>query len=68
MTFFAYGIIKGWQDLNAFEIIRHPWFISAFLAGGLAQLIKMATIYFRTRKLDAKQLAAAACPARTRRL
>ena len=59
MAFFAYGIIKSWQDLNAFEIIRHPWFISAFLAGGLAQLIKMATIYFRTRKLDAKQLSAA---------
>lgn len=59
MTFFAYGIIKSWQDLNAFEIIRHPWFISAFLAGGLAQLIKLATVYFRTRKVDAKQLAAA---------
>ena len=59
MTFFAYGIIKSWHDLNAFEIIRHPWFVSAFLAGGLAQLIKMATIYFRTRKLDAKQLSAA---------
>ena len=59
MTFFAYGIIKSWHDLNAFEIIRHPWFISAFLAGGLAQLIKMATIYFRTRKLDARQLSAA---------
>ncbi len=59
MTFFAYGIIKSWQDLNAFEIIRHPWFVSAFLAGGLAQLIKMATIYFRTRKLDARQLSAA---------
>ena len=59
MTFFAYGIIKSWHDLNAFEIIRHPWFISAFLAGGLAQLIKMATIYFRTRKLDAGQLSAA---------
>ena len=59
MTFFAYGIIKSWQALNVFEIIRHPWFISAFFAGGLAQLIKMATIYFRTRKLDAKQLSAA---------
>ena len=59
MTFFAYGIIKSWQDLNIFEIIRHPWFISAFFAGGLAQLIKLATVYFRTRKVDAKQLAAA---------
>ena len=58
MTFFAYGIIKSWQDLNAFEIIRHPWFISAFFAGGIAQLIKVATTYFRTRKVDAKQLSA----------
>ena len=59
MAFFAYGIIKSWQALNIFEIIRHPWFVSAFLAGGLAQLIKMATIYFRTKKLDVKQLSAA---------
>ena len=59
MTFFAYGIIKSWQDLNIFEIIRHPWFISAFFAGGLAQLIKLTTVYFRTRKVDAKQLSAA---------
>ena len=59
MTFFAYGIIKSWQDLNVFEIIRHPWFISAFFAGGLAQMIKMATTFLRTRKLDAKQLSAA---------
>ena len=59
MTFFAYGIIKSWQDLNIFEIIRHPWFISAFFAGGLAQLIKLATVYLHTRKLDARQLSAA---------
>ena len=59
MTFFAYGIIKSWHDLNAFEIIRHPWFISAFFAGGIAQLIKVATTFFRTRKVDAAQLSAA---------
>lgn len=53
MDLFAFGIIKSWQDLNAFEIIRHPWFISAFLAGGLAQLIKLATYYVRTRRMDA---------------
>ena len=46
----AYGIIKDWHDLNAFEIIRHPWFISAFFAGGLAQAIKIATGWFRTRR------------------
>ena len=59
MAFFSYGIIRDWQALNIFEIIRHPWFISAFFAGGLAQLIKLATVYFRTRKVDAKQLSAA---------
>jgi len=53
MIFFAYGIIKSWQDLNAFEIIRHPWFISAFFAGGFAQLIKLAIGYFRSRARDA---------------
>ena len=37
MLSFAMGVIKDWRDLNVFEIIRHPWFISAFLAGGLAQ-------------------------------
>ena len=42
MLSFAMGVIKDWRDLNAFEIIRHPWFISAFLAGGLAQCIKLA--------------------------
>ena len=45
----AYGIIKNWHDLNAFEIIRHPWFVSAFLAGGLAQLIKTGLGWWRTR-------------------
>ena len=37
--FFAMGIIK---DVNPFEIVRHPWFISAFMAGGCAQLVKLA--------------------------
>ncbi len=50
------GVIRDWRDLNAFEIIRHPWFISAFLAGGLAQVIKLAQGWFRTRKLDKKFL------------
>ncbi len=48
----AMGIIKGWGHLNALEIIRHPWFVSAFLAGGLAQAIKLATGWVRTRRLD----------------
>ena len=46
----AYGIIKNWHDLNVFEIVRHPWFISAFFAGGLAQLVKIATGWFRSRR------------------
>ena len=49
----AYGIIKNWHDLNAFEIIRHPWFVSAFLAGGCAQLIKTLLGWRRTRKVSA---------------
>ena len=50
------GVIRDWRDLNALEIIRHPWFISAFLAGGLAQVIKLVHGWFRTRKLDRKFL------------
>ena len=45
----AVGIIR---DINPFEIIRHPWFISAFFAGGLAQLIKFAVAAIRLRRLD----------------
>ena len=52
MIEFATGIIKNWQDLNALEIIRHPWFISAFLAGGLSQLIKLVTVWVQTRHVD----------------
>ena len=51
MEMLAYGIIRKWQDLNAFEIIRHPWFVSAFLAGGFAQLIKLSTEWWRTRSV-----------------
>ena len=46
---FAGGIIK---DINPFEIIRHPWFISAFFAGGLAQLIKFTVAAIRLRRFD----------------
>ena len=49
----AVGIIRNWHDLNVFEIIRHPWFVSAFLAGGLAQLVKMLLAWRRTRKFHA---------------
>ena len=59
MLSFAMGVIKDWRDLNALEIIRHPWFVSAFLAGGLAQCIKLAHGWFRTRTFDRKFFGAA---------
>ena len=46
---FGIGLIK---DINPFEIIRHPWFISAFFAGGLAQLIKFTVAAIRLRRFD----------------
>lgn len=51
------GVIKGWQDLNAFEIVRHPWFASAFLASALAQLMKLVRVWFRTGRVDLAELA-----------
>jgi acid phosphatase family membrane protein YuiD len=59
MLSFAMGVIKNWRDLNALEIIRHPWFISAFLAGGLAQIIKLAHGWYRTHTFDRKFFGAA---------
>ncbi len=46
---FGLGLIR---DVNPFEIIRHPWFISAFFAGGLAQLIKFTVAAIRLRRFD----------------
>ncbi len=46
---FGIGLIR---DINPFEIIRHPWFISAFFAGGLAQLIKFTVAAIRLRRFD----------------
>ena len=46
---FGLGLIR---DINPFEIIRHPWFISAFFAGGLAQLIKFTVAARRLRRFD----------------
>ena len=50
---FAMGIIR---DINPFEIIRHPWFISAFMAGGCAQLIKFTVNWWRTRNMELRYL------------
>ncbi len=56
MIITAIGIIKDWRDLNALEIVRHPWFISAFAAGSLAQLFKMLSNWKKTRQLDFSHL------------
>ena len=53
------GVIKGWHDLNALEIVRHPWFVSAFLASALAQLAKLVRVWLKTGRLDFSELASA---------
>ena len=53
---FGMGII---HDANLFEIVRHPWFISAFLAGGAAQLLKFVIGWWRNRRMDLSYLAGA---------
>ena len=53
---FGLGLIR---DVNPFEIIRHPWFISAFFAGGLAQLIKFTVAAIRLRRFDFSLLSSA---------
>lgn len=50
---FAMGIIR---DVNPFEIVRHPWFVSAFLAGGCAQILKLAINWWRTRSVELRVL------------
>jgi len=52
----ATGIIR---DVNVLEIIRHPWFVSAFMAGGLAQLVKFACAWYRTRRVNLHYFATA---------
>lgn len=46
--FFAAGAI---HHINFLEIVRHPWFMSAFLAGGSAQLLKFIIVSVRERSL-----------------
>lgn len=38
------------HHVNFLEIVRHPWFMSAFLAGGCAQLLKFVVASVRRRK------------------
>ena len=36
------------HHVNCLEIVRHPWFVSAFAAGGCAQLLKFIVVRVRT--------------------
>lgn len=38
------------NHVNMLEIIRHPWFMSAFIAGGAAQFLKFAVGSWRERR------------------
>lgn len=53
---FATGII---HSINFLEIIRHPWFMSAFLAALSAQALKFLFSWWNTGRPDARQLRAA---------
>ena len=45
--FFAAGAL---HHINFLEIVRHPWFMSAFLAGGSAQFLKFLISSFRAKR------------------
>ena len=53
---FAAGAI---QHINFLEIIRHPWFISAFIAAGSAQALKFIIASVRARRFVWRALSAA---------
>lgn len=53
---FAAGAV---HHVNFLEIIRHPWFMSAFLAAASAQCLKLALAFLRTRRFNWKLLRAA---------
>lgn len=44
---FAAGAL---HHVNFLEIVRHPWFMSAFIAGGSAQFLKFLVSSVRARK------------------
>ena len=52
---FATGTI---HHVNAFEIVRHPWFMSVFLAGSIVQLLKFAVGSIRARRFRWRALVA----------
>ena len=49
----ATGII---HHANFLEIVRHPWFMSAFLAAISAQVIKTIVVWWETGSLDVKRV------------
>lgn len=51
----ATGII---HHVNFLEIVRHPWFMSAFLAATSAQTLKFVYFWWKTGKPDARELRA----------
>ena len=53
---FAAGALR---HVNFLEIVRHPWFISAFVAGGAAQLVKFLIVSARMRRWCWRELAKA---------
>lgn len=44
------------HHVNVLEIIRHPWFMSAFVAGGSAQFLKFLVASCRERKWRWREL------------
>lgn len=49
----ATGII---HHVNVLEIVRHPWFMSAFLAAASAQVLKFAYDWWKTGRPDSHAL------------
>lgn len=49
----ATGIL---YHVNFLEIVRHPWFMSAFVAGGVAQFVKFIWMSLLARKLFWREL------------
>ena len=47
------------HHLNALEIIRHPWFISAFVAASSAQMLKFLVSSVAARRLRWRELVSA---------
>lgn len=44
------------HHVNALEIIRHPWFMSAFISGGAAQFLKFVIASVRAKRACWREL------------